>query len=101
MPRYICHYAGKFFEWSTVVDAPVSSAMGAKEFCDYYAAEYGKRSLDGLSERMERAVKTGCSSMIGESLSDVISCNRAGPEESTISLSDVLNLVGISPEDVK
>lgn len=101
MPRYICHYAGKFFEWSTIVDAPTCRAMGVAEFRDYYANEYGRQSLDGLSDRMERAEKTGCSSMIGESLSDVVACNRAGPGESTIPLSDILILVGINQEDVK
>ena len=88
MPRYICHYKGYFFEWSTVVDAPVSYAMKRTEFERFYDG-------DDLNERLERAIKYGTSCHTPQSLEELVSCNRAGPRESHLSFKKVLKRVGI------
>lgn len=97
MPRYICHHNGKFFEWSTVVDAPVTRAMTAAKFREHYAFEYGRCSLDRLEQRMSRAIETGSS--VGESLEEVFACNRAGPNETELDFEQVLACVGISVDE--
>jgi hypothetical protein len=81
MPRYICHHEGMFFEWSTVVDAPVTYGMNREAFETYYAEEYGRSRMHELPERMERAERTGTSCMLGyDSLESLMAFNRAGPK---------------------
>jgi hypothetical protein len=46
-------------------------------------ASLGK-AIDALPARLERAHKTGCSSLHGETLEQCIVCNRAGPDESEV-----------------
>lgn len=94
MPRYICYYDGKFFEWSTVVDAPLTEAMCATEFREYYAFQYGQQSLDGLEQRMKRAIETGSSARY--CLEEIFADNRAGPNETELDFAQVLACVGIS-----
>lgn len=86
MGRFICHLDGKFFEWSTVVDAPVTYLMEEAEFLAYQRNEYGDRYADSeLDTRMERARVKGTSSMLDESLEALVRGNRAGPGEKTLS----------------
>ena len=94
MPRYICHYGGKFFEWSTVIDAPLTEEMSAAEFRKYYAFQYGQRSLNDIEQRMKRAVETGSSA--GIYLEEILAENRAGPNETELDFEQVLACVGIS-----
>lgn len=93
MGRPIVHYQGWFFEWSSVCDAPVTQAMRREEF----EREYEPMSVyaEPLASRMERAIKNGTSYHRAESAEDLISGNRAGPDETELSFQDVLRQVGI------
>jgi hypothetical protein len=69
MGRFVCHLDGKFFEFSTVVDAPVTDLMSEEEFIDYYTRLYGEMAAesdhrDGMRARMQRARENGTSSML-------------------------------------
>ena len=88
MPRYIGKIDGRYFEYSTVVDAPVTVLMGLEEFKAYYLAEYGRCTFDGLEERLARADTKGTSSMLDSSLEDMLLCNRCGPGETELSVED-------------
>lgn len=77
--------------WSTIVDAPVTAAMQLDDFRAYYQDRYGRSAMDGLDDRLTRARDYGSSS--GESLSDLVLCNRAGPDESALSLAQIIELV--------
>ncbi len=72
MPRYICHLDGKFFEWSTVVEAPVTIAVTRDQFTEYYQQEYGRANMGDLPDRMDRAEKTSCSSRIGDTVTELV-----------------------------
>lgn len=99
MPRYICHYNGWFFEWSTVVDAPISPAMKEEEFrAQYYEPA---PPADSLTPRLDRAKATGTSSIGGLTLKELLKNNRAGPEETDLSFREVLLDVGIPETDLK
>lgn len=69
MPRYVCCLNNKFFEFSSVVEAPVTGLMTEKEFREYYQHLYGEiktndSGAEGLDARMERARKYGTSSLM-------------------------------------
>lgn len=96
--RYILHHEGLFFEWSTVVDAPVTQAMTEAEFRSYFLRLHGDHLESDLEERLARAKATGCSAAEGFSLADIVSQNRAGPNEACLSVEEVLALV-MTPDD--
>lgn len=98
MPRYIAHYNGWFFEWSTVVDAPVTKAMHREEFEQFYKEEYGNRGIEDLEARLSRAITFGCSAFDGHSLYELIKGNRAGPKETELSFEEILNQIGVKHE---
>ncbi len=72
MPRYICKLKGKYFEWSSVVEAPITSPMALKEFKVYYLKEYGVINYKGLKHRLERVEKQGTSCQLGSTLDEFI-----------------------------
>lgn len=97
MPRYILKLDDKYCEWSTVVDAPVTAFMTIGQFKTYYVEEYGSRSLDSLVDRLRRVESHGTSAQFGLSADNLISDNRAGDDESTLSRSELLEQY--TPED--
>ena len=74
--------------WSTVVDAPVSPPLSKEEFVSWYLQYFGGTMAE-LEERLTRAEKTGCSAY-DLSFEDCVFFNRAGPEESCLSLEDFI-----------
>jgi len=92
MPRYIIHHDGLFFEYSTVVDAPVTCAMTENEFREYYINKNGDSGLVEVDERMQRAIKKGCSGYFSKSAEDELKGNRAGPNETELSFNEVIAL---------
>lgn len=100
MARPIVHHRGWFFEWSTIVDAPVSKAMSRSEFETYYRKQRGSIGMVDLASRFDRAVAYGTSFHDNTSAEDLISGNRAGPEECELSFGDLLLLVGVPKEDL-
>jgi hypothetical protein len=93
MPKYIVHYEGKFFDWSTIVDAPTSYAMTREEYEKEYLLEYGRKGVEQLPERLERAIQNGTSSHRKMSFAELITGNRAGPNESEASIEEILKEV--------
>lgn len=100
MGRFICHHEGHFFDWSTIVDAPVTSAMTREEYEDFYRERHGSEGMRELPARLERAMKNGTSCVDGycSSLESLVVGNRAGPGEGEATLAQVLEIVGIASE---
>ena len=98
MPKYIIKLAGKYMEWSTVVDAPITYGMTLKEFRRYYQQEYGRVSMHDLDLRMERVERKGTSSHLHSSVDDLIECNRAGVNETNISKDEIIRLFANEPK---
>lgn len=98
MPTYIARFPnGLFLEWSTIVDAPISNLMTEEDFVRYYRRRYGEQEMSGLEERMERVRLKGVSSMLHGSLKDLVTgYNRAGPDESYLSIDEIMEFY--SPE---
>lgn len=79
-----------YVEWSSVVDAPVTHTMTLEELREYVRREYGERGLSGFDARMARVEMFGTSSLDGTSAESMISCNRAGDRESTITREEII-----------
>jgi hypothetical protein len=84
MGRYIIKLGPYYLEWSTIVDAPVTYGMTLDEFTEYYQAEYGLSAMAELPERLERVNRFGCSAKDGYSIDNLMSFNRAGPNETSL-----------------
>lgn len=81
-----------YMEWSTIVDAPVTYGLPKKEFEEYYGQEYGDSGSLKLPKRMARVEKTGTSaSSPNDSLENLISCNRAGDEETSLTKEQLID----------
>lgn len=80
---------GLYMEWSTVVDAPVSSLMSLEAFKDWYLGRY-PYDHDDLSDRLERVHEYGTSSLEGTTPEDYLSCNRAGEDESYLTKAEII-----------
>src|ERR1700732_4679174 len=93
MPRYILHHDGLFFEWSTVVDAPVSPAMTKAEFNVYWLNQHGTQGMTDLEDRLARAESRGCSSHREMSARNCVEGNRAGDREVELSFDEVIDVV--------
>jgi len=78
-----------FLEWSTIVDAPVTYGMSEIEFREYYREYYGTSSDAILNGRLDRVNLTGISA-VGGTLNEVTRNNRAGENETNISLQEIL-----------
>ncbi len=68
MPRYVCCLHDMFFEFSSIVEAPVTGLMTDAEFKEFSRRMYGDLYADGTSDiqlirRMERAWSHGHSSL--------------------------------------
>lgn len=93
MPTFIVHHEGQFFEWSTVCDGPISSAMSDADFRPYYRLRRGEDGMEGLDQRLDRARAHGTSCIEPMSAEDLIDGNRAGPGEEELPFAEVLKLV--------
>lgn len=94
MPRFIVKLKDEdkdyYMEWSTVVDAPVTFGLSLEEFKEHYKEEYGNRGLMELDERLKRVEEKGISSLMDEDIHDIISGNRAGKDETELSLEQII-----------
>jgi hypothetical protein len=97
MSRFICKLIDEkdnkayYFEWSTVVDAPVSYGMSLVDFKIYYQNQYGYDGISELSERLKRVEEKGTSSLIDDNIDDLIRCNRAGEREKRLTKKQLIN----------
>lgn len=90
MPRYIVKLDGKYLEWSTVVDAPVTEGKTLEEFKADYQLRYGINSMKELGGRLARVEAKGTSSQIDDSIDELILGNRAGENETELSKDELI-----------
>lgn len=97
MPRIICKLDGLYFEWSTIVDAPLTYGMTLDEFTNYYRGTYGTEGLATLPERLTRVEAKGCSSLLHTSIDDLIAWNRAGEDEAVATRAELIAMLRPAP----
>ena len=85
MAALILHKDGAYNIYGTIADGPhFESALTLEQLTKVIKQEYGLVGLRELPQRLERAHRTGCSSMRGETLEGCIACNRAGKNEANM-----------------
>ena len=87
MGRTILKIKDYYLEYSSIVDAPIVGGMKLEDFKKYYKEEFGNSGYKNLQERLRLTDKYGSS--CGESAEEVIQGNRAGKNESCISLDEM------------
>lgn len=89
MAQLILHKDGAYSLYTTVVDgACYESALTLEQLEEVIRFDLGEQGVLGLPVRLERAHATGCSALSGMTLEECISCNRAGPNETNLSVAD-------------
>jgi hypothetical protein len=85
MGKMIAEFGGRYLEWSSVVDAPVTYLMTEEELKEHLLQTYGyEEGLNRLEERLARVRKQGTSSQIGDTKKDLLRNNRAGDKEKCV-----------------
>ena len=89
MGRCIIKINDKYFEWSTIVDAPVTYGMNREELKEYIKRQYGNRGMRELPHRLKRVEKRGASWVDKHDLDYTIAFNRAGEDESELTKQEI------------
>jgi hypothetical protein len=89
MAKYIVKIKDKYLEWSTIVDAPITYGMSLNEFKEHYKEQYGANAMRSLQDRLKRVEKYGTSAIEGMSIENLIAGNRAGEDETELTLADI------------
>lgn len=89
MPKYIVKLGNKYFEYSTICDAPITFGMSRDEMRSHLLVRYGTCDADETERRLERCDTKGTSSFCDSSAEDALSCNRAGPSESELTVEQI------------
>lgn len=89
MANLILHKDGAYNLYTTIADgACYESALTLEQLEEVIRFEQGEQGVLGLPVRLERAHRTGCSALDGQTLEECISCNRAGPNETELSVAE-------------
>lgn len=89
MPQLILHKDGAYNLYTTVADgACYESALTLEQLEEVIRLDHGEYGVLGLPVRLERAHRTGCSALDGQTLEDCIECNRAGPNETHLTVAE-------------
>ncbi len=99
MPRYLIKIKDKYFEWSTIVDAPLTYGMNEDELKFYIKEKYGNEGLAELPARLERVEKQGTSCHFNYTLEDIGGCNRAGNKEKSLTIDEIYEKYANQPEN--
>lgn len=98
MGRIICKiYDDKsntdlYFEWSTIVDAPLTKGMSLQDFRQYYKEEYGNRGLEEFNRKwISEVEKYGTSAGIGHSVQSLL--DERALSRSTITLQQLIQIL--------
>lgn len=89
MPKFIIKIKEHYLIWSTIVDAPIIYGMTLDELTEYIKEEYGNSGLRELPARLARVNLNGTSSIQPYTPEDLVLYNRAGPNETHLSLEGV------------
>lgn len=89
MPHYIVKLKNMYMEYSTQSDAPTTSLMPLDQLKEVLKEQTIKRFEEDFKYRIERADRHGTSRMSPCSAEDMLACNRAGADESKLSVDEL------------
>ena len=89
MAALILHKDDAYNIYGTIADGPhYESALTLEQLTEVIGQKFGEAGLRDLPHHLERAHRTGCSSMHGETLEECIAYNRAGPNEANMPVAE-------------
>jgi len=91
MSHFIIKLKEWYFNWSTVVDAPITNRMTLEELTAYIQFQYKEHGARELSKRLDRVERKGTSAFLYESVEEVISGNRAGENETELTMDEIID----------
>ncbi len=91
MGHFILKLKSWYFNWSSVVDAPITNRMTLEELTSYIRFQYGEQGARELHTRLERVEQKGTSAHTYESAEEVISANRAGENETELTMDEIID----------
>ena len=98
MGKYIIKINDLYFEWSTIVDAPITYGMTKDELVEHIRWRYGQEGINELPKRLERVEKQGTSAH-GYTLERLIDYNRAGDNEKCLTIEEIYKKYGSADND--
>jgi hypothetical protein len=103
MANLILHKDGAYNIYTTIADGPCyESALTLDQLTEVIRMDLGEQGLRDLPARLDRAHRTGCSSMADpDTLEECISCNRAGPNETRLSFDEFVAKYLTLPSNAK
>jgi len=90
MGKFIIKIKDMYYEWSTIVDAPVTYGMTLKELEEHIRYRYGQEGINELPKRLERVNKQGTSQYFFM-LDDLFRHNRAGDNGECLTKDEIYN----------
>lgn len=90
MGHIIIKIKDRYFMYSTICDAPISAGFTRKDFIKWYLKEQRRKAKDWIEKELIEVDETG--SNVGETMQEVILCNRAGERERHISAKKMYEL---------
>ncbi len=95
MGRCVIKINDMYFEWSTIVDAPVTFGLTLDEMRESIKDDYGQRGLEHFESRLKQIEQIGTSWLGGETLESTVSGNRAGPDETELTIDEIYTAYGL------
>jgi hypothetical protein len=89
MGKCILMMEGKFMQWTSVSDSPVTPLLPEELFKKYWIDEYGRSGFVDYENLMETAKETGCSAR-GYTVNGVLKDNRAGHREKGMTKAEII-----------
>ena len=89
MGHAIIKLDGKYLVWSSVVDAPITYGLSLWELKGWLQEEYGQVGLDWLEKKQRQIETTGISEQL-YTLENLLSGNRAGPNERELTRREII-----------
>lgn len=90
MGSCIVKLGGKYLEWSTMVDAPVTRGLTRKELREHIRWRYGEEGLRRLPARLKLVESRGTSMTRHTCVEDTVRFNRAGKNEQCLTVEQLI-----------
>lgn len=91
MAKTIIHHNGAYNLYDTISDrAYFERAISLRQLQYFIQKEYGDSGLRELPERLERTHTKGTSAHEDDSLAETLCCNRAGPNETEMTINEFI-----------
>ena len=90
MAHFIIKLKQYYYIWSSVVDAPITDSLDLEQLTNWIKQQEGEEGLRKLPERLKRVEEKGTSAFNYSSVEELISYNRAGENETHLSMDELI-----------